>query len=78
MTPSSPPRSPTFNQRHLGWLCGVHHGGPIPEAFVERAQAWAHFDIYGWCPTGRPHCPVGGEAQGIRALFDVLEARYRR
>jgi len=46
--------------------------------FVERAQAWAHFDIYGWCPTGRPHCPVGGEAQGIRALFDVLEARYRR
>lgn len=46
--------------------------------FVERAGAWAHFDIYGWCPAERPHCPVGGEAQGIRALFGVLEARYGR
>jgi len=46
--------------------------------FVERAEAWTHFDIYGWCPTERPHCPVGGEAQGIRALFSVLETRYPR
>ena len=24
----------------------------------------------------RPHCPVGGEAQGIRALEQVLARRY--
>ena len=44
--------------------------------FVEKSRSWAHFDIYGWCPSERPHCPVGGEAQGIRALFAVLQTRY--
>jgi leucyl aminopeptidase len=44
--------------------------------FVERSRAWTHFDIYGWCPSDRPHCPVGGEAQGIRALFHLLQSRY--
>lgn len=44
--------------------------------FVEDARSWAHFDIYGWCPSERPHCPVGGEAQAIRALFGVIQARY--
>jgi leucyl aminopeptidase len=46
------------------------------QRFVSRARAWAHFDIYGWNPSEKPHCPVGGEAQGIRALFDVLEKRF--
>lgn len=46
--------------------------------FVERAGQWAHFDIYGWNPTARPHCPVGGEAQGIRAIEHVLRARFDR
>jgi len=44
--------------------------------FVEKAASWAHLDIYGWCPVEKPHCPVGGEAQGIRALEAVLAARY--
>lgn len=44
--------------------------------FVEASRSWAHFDIYGWCPSDRAHCPVGGEAQGIRALFAVLQGRY--
>lgn len=44
--------------------------------FVERAVSWAHFDVFGWSPVERPHCPVGGEAQGIRAIEDVLTRRY--
>ena len=44
--------------------------------FVEKARLWAHFDIYGWNPTEKPHCPIGGEAQGIRALERVLRERY--
>ena len=31
--------------------------------FVEKTRSWAHFDIFAWSPTERPHCPVGGEAQ---------------
>ena len=38
------------------------------QRFVEKAASWAHFDIFAWSPNDRPHCPVGGEAQGIRAL----------
>jgi leucyl aminopeptidase len=44
--------------------------------FVEQTASWAHFDIYGWSSTDRPHCPVGGEAQGIRALEELLLKRY--
>jgi leucyl aminopeptidase len=44
--------------------------------FVEKAKSWAHLDVFGWCPAEKPHCPVGGEAQGIRAIEAVLAARY--
>ena len=44
--------------------------------FVEKSKAWVHLDIYGWCPKAKPGRPVGGEAQGIRALFDLLRRRY--
>ncbi len=46
--------------------------------FVENAQTWAHFDIFGWAPAERPGRPVGGEAQAIRALFRLLRAKYSR
>jgi leucyl aminopeptidase len=44
--------------------------------FVEKAANWAHFDIYGWNPVDRPHGPLGGEAQAIRALEAVIARRY--
>lgn len=46
------------------------------QKFVEKAQGWAHFDIFGWNPVERPHCPVGGEAQAIRAIEQVIAERY--
>ncbi|WP_019996104.1 leucyl aminopeptidase family protein [Aureimonas ureilytica] len=48
------------------------------QGFVSKAQAWAHFDVYGWRPQAGPTGPAGGEAQGIRALFQVFADRYRR
>ncbi|MEO9527180.1 leucyl aminopeptidase family protein [Roseibium sp.] len=44
--------------------------------FVENAGSWAHFDIYGWTPMEKPGKPAGGEAQGIRCLFDLICDRY--
>ena len=46
------------------------------QRFVEKAQSWAHFDIFAWNPADRPHGLAGGEAQGIRALDKVISARF--
>ncbi|WP_425485432.1 leucyl aminopeptidase family protein [Chthonobacter rhizosphaerae] len=44
--------------------------------FVEQAKTWLHGDIFAWTPSAKPGQPDGGEAQVIRALFDILEKRY--
>ena len=44
------------------------------EKFVERAKSWIHFDLYAWNAKARPGRPVGGEAQVLCALFEVLKA----
>jgi len=44
--------------------------------FVEKAAAWAHFDLLAWNPKPRAHGPAGGEIQAARALFDLLCERY--
>jgi leucyl aminopeptidase len=41
--------------------------------FVERARHFAHFDLYAWNVEARPARPIGGDAQGIRALFALLK-----
>ncbi len=48
------------------------------QKFVTEAKSWVHLDIYGWNAKARPGRPIGGEAQGIRALVKVLEDRYGR
>ncbi|MCV0425921.1 MAG: leucyl aminopeptidase family protein [Roseibium sp.] len=44
--------------------------------FVENTDSWVHFDIYGWTPAEKPGKPSGGEAQGIRCLFDLVSERF--
>ena len=44
--------------------------------FVDRAKAWAHFDVYAWNPKPRAHGPAGGEIQAARAMFELLSERY--
>ena len=44
--------------------------------FAGEAARWMHFDLYAWRPKAAPGRPQGGEAQAIRALFEVLEGRY--
>ena len=74
-----------------GWLdsqiADVNHigaspmGGSITAAlflarFVSSTPAWMHIDVYAWNAKSRPGRPVGGEAQSIRAVLQVLENRY--
>jgi leucyl aminopeptidase len=43
--------------------------------FVARPAQWLHLDLYGWNPKDRPGRPLGGEAQGIRALYGLIRQR---
>jgi leucyl aminopeptidase len=40
--------------------------------FVVRTQRFAHFDLFGWRPTGNALGPRGGEPQVARALYAML------
>ncbi len=45
------------------------------ERFVPAQQKWAHVDVYAWNDSDRPGRPAGGEAQGLRAAFEMLKRR---
>ena len=64
------------NHISTGGFAGSVTAALFLSRFVDKAKSWAHFDIYGWVPSVKPWASVGGEAQGIRALFSVIEARY--
>jgi leucyl aminopeptidase len=67
---------------NLNNVSGGSFAGSITAAlflrrFVEPSVPWAHFDVYGWNPKPTPGHPEGGEIQVARALYDLLEAKYR-
>jgi leucyl aminopeptidase len=45
------------------------------ERFVADTQAWGHVDVYAWNDADRPGKPAGGEAQGLRAAYELLKSR---
>ncbi|MBV8938690.1 MAG: leucyl aminopeptidase family protein [Alphaproteobacteria bacterium] len=44
--------------------------------FVEQTPRWLHIDMMAWNLAARPGRPVGGEAQGLRAVYALLRERY--
>ena len=46
------------------------------EHFVEPGTDWVHIDTWAWNQGARPGRPPGGEAMGLRAMFNYLEKRY--
>ena len=58
-------------------------GGAINAAnflgdFVPAEIDWLHIDLFAWNDVARPGRPIGGEAQTIRTLLAMLEARFGR
>ena len=45
--------------------------------FVPADTPWVHFDTFAWQPAAKPGRPKGGAALGLRAVFQMLEHRYR-
>lgn len=65
------------NHISSGGFAGSITAGLFLRRFVENASSYVHFDIFGWTPKPKPARPMGGEACAIRALFEVIEQRYR-
>lgn len=46
------------------------------EKFVSKEADWVHFDVMAFNVRALSGRPLGGEAFGIRAVFDYLQTRY--
>ncbi|MFT5139621.1 MAG: leucyl aminopeptidase [Lysobacterales bacterium] len=46
------------------------------EHFVDNDTPWVHIDTFAWNQSHRPGRPAGGEAMGLRAVFNFLRERY--
>jgi leucyl aminopeptidase len=46
--------------------------------FVPDAIEWAHLDTFAWRDSAKPGRPKGGDALGLRALFECVSNRYSR
>ena len=44
--------------------------------FVDKAKAYAHFDIFAWTPSAKPGRPEGGECQAARLTYALVKQRY--
>ena len=44
--------------------------------FVPDGLEWAHLDTYAWRDAATPGRPKGGDALGLRAIFELLKRRY--
>jgi len=56
-------------------------GGAITAAlylneFIEKDIPWVHFDVMAWNNRPLPGRPIGGEAMGMRAVFELLQSKY--
>jgi leucyl aminopeptidase len=67
-----------INNAGAGGFAGSITAALFLRRFVERARHHIHFDIFAWVPNAKPGRPKGGEAQGMRALYSFLAARYGR
>lgn len=59
----------------------VPFGGAITAAlylqnFVDDATPWVHFDVMAWNIRKLPGRPIGGEALGLRAVYEYLKQRF--
>jgi leucyl aminopeptidase len=62
-----------FSNSGRGGYAGSIVAALFLDYFVPRDVPWAHFDVFSWNDVARPGRPVGGEAQGLRAILAALE-----
>ena len=46
------------------------------QEFVPPKIPWAHFDLMAWNPENKNGRLIGGEAMGLRTVFDYLREKF--
>ena len=46
------------------------------QRFVSAGTRWLHIDLFAWNPKERPGRPLGGEAQCVRSLYQLIRSLY--
>jgi len=67
-----------INHITSGGFAGSVTAALFLQRFVEKAKAWAHFDVFCWVPAAKNGRPEGGDPQAARLVFELLEKRYGR
>lgn len=57
-------------------LAGASTAALFLKTFVENAQTYIHWDLNAWNVSDRIARPIGGDAQGIRAIFAMLKQKF--
>jgi leucyl aminopeptidase len=57
-------------------MAGAVVAAMFMKRFLPEGMPWAHLDTWAWRDTARPGRPKGGEALGLRAVFDSLHKRF--
>jgi leucyl aminopeptidase len=60
-----------------GPMAGAINAALFLQEFVAPGVPWIHLDLFGWNPWAAPGRPVGAQAQCLRALYALIESRYR-
>lgn len=59
-----------------GGFAGAITAALFLQEFVGAGIPWAHIDMMAWNQSNRPGRPEGGEAQTVRACFELIKKRY--
>ncbi|MES2289958.1 MAG: leucyl aminopeptidase family protein [Pseudomonadota bacterium] len=66
-----------LNNAPDGGFAGSVTAALFLQRFVPDGTPWIHLDTFAWRPSGKPGRPKGGDALGLRALWTLLQGRYR-
>ena len=57
-------------------MAGAIIAGLFLQRFVTASTPWVHLDTYAWNDSDRPGRPEGGEATGLRSVFQYLVTKF--
>jgi leucyl aminopeptidase len=61
-----------INNAGRGGFAGSIVAALFLDYFVPEGTPWVHFDVFSWNDASRPGRPLGGEAQGLRAVLAAI------